>query len=128
MAARRDFRDAAYYEAVLLDDVDATLSSLGLVRSRPALLPPRSPRQLAWAGPPGALTDRRRPPSRVESLAAGELDTRLDPPTSHRSLRRSSQRHAGPVARGSDRARRGSRARSHELRSPLMTSARRSRC
>ena len=71
--------DAAYYEAVKLDDVENTLSSLGFVVAAAAAATTLLAAGLgAWAARRtlSPLGDVRRA---AESLAAGELDTRLEP-------------------------------------------------
>ncbi len=116
-------RDAVYFEAIFLDDVEDTLRALGLIVSGVAAA------STVLAAAVGSWASRRTltPLAEVrvaaESLAAGELDTRLEPPADAdlASLTASFNEMAGALE---DRIKRDSRFASevsHELRSPLTT-------
>ncbi len=116
-------RDAAYFEAVLIGEVDETLNSLGLI-----LLVVGTVTTLVAAAF-GLWASRRvlRPLAEIrsaaESLAAGKLHTRLDPPADS-DLASLSASFNGMVQSLEDRIERDTRFASevsHELRSPLMT-------
>ena len=116
-------RDAAYFEAVLIGEVDDTLRSLGLI-----LLGVGTVTTLVAAAF-GLWASRRalRPLADIrtaaESLAAGELQTRLDPPADA-DLASLSASFNGMAQSLEDRIERDARFASevsHELRSPLMT-------
>ena len=116
-------RDAAYFEAVLIGEVDDTLSSLGLI-----LLVVGTVTTLVAAGfglwaSRRALTPLADISSAAESLAAGELQTRLKPPADA-DLASLSASFNGMAQSLEDRIERDTRFASevsHELRSPLMT-------
>lgn len=115
--------DAAYYEAVKLDDVENTLSSLGFVVAAAAAATTLLAAGLgAWAARRtlSPLGDVRRA---AESLAAGELDTRLEPQadTDLASLSASFNGMARSLEDRIERDARFASEVSHELRSPLMT-------
>ncbi len=115
--------DAFYYEAALADDVEESLSTLGIIVIGAALT------TTVLAAATGAWASRRTltPLAEIrgaaESLAAGELDTRLDPPADAdlASLTASFNRMAGSLQDRIARDARFASAVSHELRSPLMT-------
>ncbi|NIR38519.1 MAG: HAMP domain-containing histidine kinase, partial [Actinobacteria bacterium] len=116
-------RNAAYYEALLIDDVEDTLDALAII-----VLGVAAAATLLAAGI-GAWASRRtlRPVAQVraaaESLAAGELDTRLDPPADAdlASLAASFNEMARSLEYRIERDARFASEVSHELRSPLMT-------
>lgn len=116
-------RDANYYEALLLDDVEATLSSLGTVVIGASVATTLLAAAIGMWAARRALTpvgDVRRA---AESLAAGELDTRLDIPADHdlASLASSFNEMATSLEDRIERDARFASEVSHELRSPLMT-------
>jgi two-component system sensor histidine kinase MtrB len=120
---RNSVRDATYYEALLLDDVEDTLSSLAFVLLGASVATTFMAAALgAWAARRALspLGDVRRA---AESLAAGELDTRLAPPADA-DLASLSASFNGMAQSLEDRIERDARFASevsHELRSPLMT-------
>ncbi len=115
--------EAAYYEAALADDVEQALRILGIIVTGVAVA------TTLLAAATGAWASRRvlTPLAEVrgaaESLAAGELDTRLDPPADAdlASLTASFNRMARTLEDRIERDARFASAVSHELRSPLMT-------
>ncbi len=116
-------RDAAYFEAIFLDDIEATLSALGLIVSGVAAASTVLAASVGWWASRRTLTPLADVRAAAESLAAGELDTRLEPPADAdlASLTASFNEMAGALE---DRIQRDSRFASevsHELRSPLMT-------
>ena len=116
-------RDAAYYEAIKLDDIEDTLSSLGIILAGAGAATTLLAAALGtWAARRtlSPLGDVRRA---AEALAAGELDTRLDPPADA-DLASLSASFNGMAQSLEDRIERDARFASevsHELRSPLMT-------
>jgi two-component system sensor histidine kinase MtrB len=116
-------RDAAYYEATLLTDVEDTMDALAFIifgaGAATTLL----------AAALGSWAARRtlKPLAQVraasESLAAGELDTRLEPPADAdlASLSQTFNEMAGALEGRIERDARFASEVSHELRSPLMT-------
>lgn len=116
-------RDAAYFEAIFLDDIEATLSALGLIVTGVAAASTILAAAVGWWASRRTLTPLANVRVAAESLAAGELDTRLEPPADAdlASLAASFNGMAGALE---DRIQRDSRFASevsHELRSPLMT-------
>lgn len=116
-------RDAAYFEAIFLDDIEATLSALGLIVTGVAAASTILAAAVGWWASRRTLTPLADVRAAAESLAAGELDTRLEPPADAdlASLTASFNEMAGALE---DRIQRDSRFASevsHELRSPLMT-------
>ncbi|MEO0494922.1 MAG: HAMP domain-containing sensor histidine kinase [Actinomycetota bacterium] len=115
--------DAAYYEAAATDDVEAVLNTLGIivlgVGAAATLL---SAALGSWASR-RALTPLAEVRLAAESLAAGELDTRLDPPADAdlASLTASFNGMARSLEDRIERDARFASEVSHELRSPLMT-------
>ncbi|MEM8704852.1 MAG: HAMP domain-containing sensor histidine kinase [Actinomycetota bacterium] len=115
--------DAAYYEAAATDDVEAVLNTLGIivlgVGAAATLL---SAALGSWASR-RALTPLGEVRLAAESLAAGELDTRLDPPADAdlASLTASFNGMARSLEDRIERDARFASEVSHELRSPLMT-------
>ena len=116
-------RDAAYFEALLLDDVENTLSAISFVVLGAGVATTLLAAALgSWAARRALspLGDVRRA---AESLAAGELDTRLEPPADA-DLASLSASFNGMARSLEDRIERDARFASevsHELRSPLMT-------
>lgn len=118
-------RDAAYYEAAVLDDVESTLDALAIILFGVAAT------TTLLAAALGSWAARRtlKPLAEVrlaaESLAAGELDTRLEPPADAdlASLTNSFNEMAGALEVRIERDARFASEVSHELRSPLMTLA-----
>lgn len=112
-----------YYEAVLLDDIESTLSSLSLVLAAAGAATTILAAALgSWAAARtlSPLGEVRRA---AESLAAGELDTRLEPPADAdlASLTASFNGMARSLETRIERDARFASEVSHELRSPLMT-------
>jgi len=114
---------AAYYEAAATDDVEDVLNTLGIivlgVSAAATLL---SAALGSWASR-RALTPLGEVRLAAESLAAGELDTRLDPPADAdlASLTASFNGMARSLEDRIERDARFASEVSHELRSPLMT-------
>ncbi len=114
---------ATYFEAALLDDIDDTLEALTVILLGAAAV------TTVLAAFLGVFVARRlmRPLAEVstaaEALAAGALDTRLDPPadTDLASLTASFNEMARALEDRIARDARFASAVSHELRSPLMT-------
>ena len=116
-------RDADYYEALLLDDVENTLSSLGTVIVGASLATTLLAASLGVWAARRALSPVRDVRRAAESLAAGELDTRLDMPADNdlASLASSFNDMATSLEGRIERDARFASEVSHELRSPLMT-------
>jgi len=115
--------DASYYEAALADDVEETLNTIGIiVIGAAAATTVLAAATGAWASR-RTLTPLAEIRGAAESLASGELDTRLDPPADAdlASLTASFNRMAGTLEDRIARDARFASAVSHELRSPLMT-------
>ena len=114
---------AAYYEAAATDDVEDVLNTLGIivlgVGAAAILL---SAALGSWASR-RALTPLGEVRLAAEALAAGELDTRLDPPADAdlASLTASFNGMARSLEDRIERDARFASEVSHELRSPLMT-------
>jgi two-component system sensor histidine kinase MtrB len=116
-------RDADYYEALFLDDVEDTLSSIGVVLVAASFATTLLAAALgAWAAGRALspVGDVRRV---AASLAAGELDTRLQAPADAdlASLAASFNGMAQSLEDRIERDARFASEVSHELRSPLMT-------
>ena len=115
--------DAAYYEASLIDDVEDTVNTLVIiivgVSATATLL---AAAVGSWASR-RTLTPLVEVRAAAESLAAGELDTRLDPPADAdlASLTASFNGMARALEDRIERDARFASEVSHELRSPLMT-------
>lgn len=116
-------RDAAYFEAVRLDDVEATLRSLGLVLVLAGAVTSVAAAFIGTWAARRTLSPLRAVRRAAESLAAGELDTRLTPPADAdlASLASSFNGMAQSLEDRIDRDARFASEVSHELRSPLMT-------
>jgi signal transduction histidine kinase len=116
---------AAYFEIVSLDDVESTLEALGVSLVGASLVTTLAGAALGWWAARRALRPLAGVSTAALALAAGELDTRLDP---------SDDRDLAPIAASfndmaqalQDRIEQDGRFASdvsHELRSPLMTLA-----
>lgn len=115
--------DADYYEAALTDDVEGALDALGIIILGVAAATTLLSAALgSWASR-RALTPLADVRIAAESLAAGELDTRLDPPADAdlASLAASFNGMARSLEDRIERDARFASEVSHELRSPLMT-------
>ena len=115
--------DADYYEAVDTADVESTLRALGIIVIGVAAASTLLSAALgSWAAR-RALTPLGEVRLAAESLAAGELDTRLDPPADAdlASLTASFNGMARSLEDRIERDARFASEVSHELRSPLMT-------
>jgi len=117
------FENVIYYEALPLEEVEDTLSTLrlvllggGLIVSALAALAGRS---VAMS----ALSPLRDVSNAAEAIASGRLDTRLDPEGDEdlESLVASFNEMAGGLEERIQRDARFASEVSHELRSPLMT-------
>ncbi len=115
--------DAAYYEAALVDDVESALNTLGIIVTGVAAAATLLAAAVgSWASR-RTLTPLAEIRAAAESLAAGELDTRLTPPADA-DLASLSASFNGMARSLEDRIERDARFASevsHELRSPLMT-------
>jgi two-component system sensor histidine kinase MtrB len=115
--------DADYYEAALTDDVEDALDALGIIVLGVAAATTLLSAALgSWASR-RALTPLADVRIAAESLAAGELDTRLEPPADA-DLASLTASFNGMARSLEDRVERDARFASevsHELRSPLMT-------
>jgi len=115
--------DAAYYEAALVDDVEAALNTLGIIVVGVAAAATLLAAAIgSWASR-RTLTPLVEVRAAAESLAAGELDTRLEPPADAdlASLSASFNEMARSLEDRIERDARFASEVSHELRSPLMT-------
>ena len=115
--------DADYYEAAATDDVEDALRALGIIVAGVAAATTLLSAALgSWASR-RALTPLAEVRIAAESLAAGELDTRLDPPADAdlASLTASFNGMARSLEDRIERDARFASEVSHELRSPLMT-------
>lgn len=115
--------DADYYEAAATDDVEDALQALGIIVLGVAAATTLLSAALgSWASR-RALTPLAEVRIAAESLAAGELDTRLDPPADAdlASLTASFNGMARSLEDRIERDARFASEVSHELRSPLMT-------
>jgi len=116
-------RNAAYFEAVLLDDVENTLSSLGIVLVGASAATAILAAALGTYAAARALSPIGNVRRAAEALAAGELDTRLEAPADAdlASLAASFNGMAQSLEDRIERDARFASEVSHELRSPLMT-------
>ena len=115
--------DAAYYEAASSTDVEDVLNTLGIIMLGVSIAATLLSAALgSWASR-RALTPLGEVRVAAESLAAGELDTRLDPPADAdlASLTASFNGMARSLEDRIERDARFASEVSHELRSPLMT-------
>jgi len=116
-------RDAAYYEAAVVADVESTLDALAIILFGVAAATTLLAAALgSWAAR-RTLTPLAEVRLAAEALAAGELDTRLEPPADAdlASLTNSFNEMAGALEVRIERDARFASEVSHELRSPLMT-------
>ena len=116
-------RNAAYYEAVLIDDVEDTLEALTFIVFAVAAAATLLAAAFgSWASR-RTLTPVAQVRAAAESLAAGELGTRLEPPADAdlASLTASFNEMARSLENRIERDARFASEVSHELRSPLMT-------
>ena len=116
-------RDATYYEAILIGDVEDTVRTLGFILFGVGTATTLLAAALgSWAAG-RTLTPLAEVRAAAESLAAGELDTRLDPPADAHlaSLTNSFNEMARSLEDRIERDARFASEVSHELRSPLMT-------
>ena len=118
-------RDAAYYEAAMLDDVEDTLDALAFILFGVAAATTLLAAAIGWWAAGRTLTPLAQVRVAAEALAAGELDTRLDPPADAdlASLSNSFNEMARALEVRIERDARFASEVSHELRSPLMTLA-----
>ena len=116
-------RDADYYEALLLDDVENTISSLSTVSFGASAATTLLAAAIGVWAARRALSPVSDVRQAAESLAAGELDTRLEMPADHdlASLASSFNEMATSLEDRIERDARFTSEVSHELRSPLMT-------
>jgi signal transduction histidine kinase len=116
-------RDADFYEAILLDDVEDTLSSLGTVILGASIATTLLAAAIGVWAAGRALSPVGTVRRAAESLAAGELDTRLEMPADHdlASVASSFNDMATSLEDRIERDARFASEVSHELRSPLMT-------
>ena len=115
--------DAAYYEAALTNDVEEMLNTLTIIMTIVAAASTMLAASLgSWASR-RTLTPLGNFREAAESLAAGELDTRLTPPADAdlASLSASFNAMAKSLEDRISRDGRFASEVSHELRSPLMT-------
>lgn len=115
--------DAAYYEAALTNDVEEILNTLTIIMTIVAAASTMLAASLgSWASR-RTLTPLANFREAAESLAAGELDTRLTPPADAdlASLSASFNAMAKSLEDRISRDGRFASEVSHELRSPLMT-------
>ncbi len=117
--------DAAYFEIVSFDEVQSTLESLGVSLVGAALVTTLAGAALGWWAARRALRPLSSVSTAAMSLAAGRLDTRLDPSAdpdllpitaSFNEMAQTLQDRIEQDARFASDV-------SHELRSPLMTLA-----
>lgn len=116
---------AAYFEIVSLDDVESTLEALGVSLVGASLLTTLAGAALGWWAARRALRPLTSVSSAALALAAGQLDTRLDP-SEDRDLRPITASFNDMAQALQDRIEQDGRFASdvsHELRSPLMTLA-----
>jgi len=116
-------RNAAYFEAILLDDVENTLGSLGIVLVGAVAATAILAAALGTWAAARALSPVGNVRRAAEALAAGELDTRLEAPADAdlASLAASFNGMAQSLEDRIERDARFASEVSHELRSPLMT-------
>ncbi|MFQ5557748.1 MAG: ATP-binding protein [Acidimicrobiales bacterium] len=116
-------RQVVYFEAFVLDDVEDTLDALAVIVFGVAAAATLLSAALgSWAAR-RTLTPLVEVRTAAESLAAGDLDTRLDPPADAdlASLSASFNEMAQALEDRIERDARFASEVSHELRSPLMT-------
>jgi signal transduction histidine kinase len=117
--------DAAYFEIVSLDDLEATLEALGVSLVGASLITTLAGAALGWWASRRALRPLTGVSGAALALAAGRLDTRLEA-SDDPDLRPISESFNQMAQSLQDRIERDARFASdvsHELRSPLMTLA-----
>jgi two-component system sensor histidine kinase MtrB len=118
-------RDALYFEAIPLRDIDDTLQSLGIALTGGAVVSTIAAAMLGWWAARRVLSPLEEIGEAAEAIAAGELDTRLEA-EADRDLGRltgSFNLMARTLQQRIERDGRFASEVSHELRSPLMTLA-----
>jgi two-component system sensor histidine kinase MtrB len=116
---------AAYFEIISLDDVQSTLEALGVSLVGASLVTTLAGAALGWWAARRALRPLAGVSTAALALAAGRLDTRLDP-SEDRDLRPITASFNDMAQALQDRIEQDGRFASdvsHELRSPLMTLA-----
>jgi len=115
----------AYFEIVSLNDVEDTLSALGVSLLGASLVTTLAGAALGWWASRRALRPLSGVSSAATALAAGRLDTRLEPSEDPdlRSITASFNDMAQALQDRIERDARFASDVSHELRSPLMTLA-----
>jgi two-component system sensor histidine kinase MtrB len=116
---------AAYFEIISLDDVQSTLEALGVSLVGASLVTTLAGAALGWWAARRALRPLTGVSTAALALAAGRLDTRLDP-SEDRDLRPITASFNDMAQALQDRIEQDGRFASdvsHELRSPLMTLA-----
>jgi signal transduction histidine kinase len=116
---------AAYFEIISLDDVQSTLEALGVSLVGASLVTTLAGAALGWWAARRALRPLAGVSTAALALAAGKLDTRLDP-SEDRDLRPITASFNDMAQALQDRIEQDGRFASdvsHELRSPLMTLA-----
>lgn len=117
------FDNVIYYEALPLDEVDDTLSTLRFVLLGGGIVVAGLATLAGRAVATSALSPLRDVSNAAEAIASGRLDTRLDPEGDEdlESLVASFNEMAGGLEERIQRDARFASEVSHELRSPLMT-------
>jgi signal transduction histidine kinase len=116
---------AAYFEIISLDDVEKTLEALGVSLVAASLVTTLAGAALGWWAARRALRPLSSVSSAAELLAAGQLDTRLEPSVDPdlRPITASFNDMAQALQDRIEQDGRFASDVSHELRSPLMTLA-----
>ncbi len=117
--------NAAYFEIIPLEDIDATLAALGMSLLAASMVTALAGATLGWWAARRALRPLSDVSAAAMALAAGRLDTRLSP-SQDPDLRPISASFNDMAQALQDRIERDARFASdvsHELRSPLMTLA-----
>ena len=115
--------EAIYYEAAPLDDIQDTLDALAVILFGVSAVTTLLAAATGWWAARRMLKPLAEVRAAAESLAAGALDTRLDPPADAdlASLSASFNEMAQALEDRIERDNRFASEVSHELRSPLMT-------
>lgn len=115
--------EAIYYEAAPLDDIQDTLDALAVILFGVSAVTTLLAAATGWWAARRMLNPLAEVRAAAESLAAGALDTRLDPPADAdlASLSASFNEMAQALEDRIERDNRFASEVSHELRSPLMT-------
>ena len=115
--------DGSYFEIVSMKEVDDTLRTLAVALLGAAAVTTVAGAALGWAVSRRALRPLANMTLAAESIAGGQLDTRVDPAGDPdlESLVESFNRMAAALEERIDRDARFASDVSHELRSPLMT-------